>query len=151
MNLSVHQISPKPLPLESWNSHIVHVLPRQRTNSFQNQFYCPFYSKEFSESAPSRPTPNIALINMGGRALPSGRSICIIVACGAVTQLLERATDNRVLTGSNPVEAVLKLLQFLYPTLPVFFGRDTKSRWSLLAMCNYQSLWSKHLTKGVNV
>ena len=52
-NLSVHQISPKPLPLESWNSHIVHVLPRQRTNSFKKQFYCPFYWKEFSESAPS--------------------------------------------------------------------------------------------------
>ncbi len=42
MGLSVHQISPKPLPLESWNSHIVHVLPRQWSNSFQNQFYCPF-------------------------------------------------------------------------------------------------------------
>ena len=24
-------------------SHTVHVFPRQRSNSFQNQFYCPFY------------------------------------------------------------------------------------------------------------
>ena len=33
--------------------HIVHVLPRQRSNSFQNKFYCPFYQfywKQFSES-----------------------------------------------------------------------------------------------------
>ena len=29
MSLPVHQISPKSLPLESRNSHIVHVLPRQ--------------------------------------------------------------------------------------------------------------------------
>ena len=53
MNLSVHQISPKPLQLESWNLHIVQVLPRQRSNSFQNQFYCPFdqfYLKNVSES-----------------------------------------------------------------------------------------------------
>ena len=41
MSLSVYQISSKPLPLESWNSHIVCVLPRQRSNSFRNQFYCP--------------------------------------------------------------------------------------------------------------
>ena len=53
-----------------------------------------------------------------------GRSICIIlfslliriVQRGAVAQRLERATENRVLTGSNPSEAVRKLLQ-----LPVFF------------------------------
>ena len=33
--------------------------------------------------------------------------------------------------GSNPAEAVCG--NFLYPTLPVSFGRDTKSRWSLLS------------------
>ena len=34
MGLSVHQISPRPLQVDSWNSHIVNVLPRQRSNSF---------------------------------------------------------------------------------------------------------------------
>ena len=43
MGLSVHQISPKPLQVDSWNAHIVNVLPRQRSNSFQIFFYCPFY------------------------------------------------------------------------------------------------------------
>ena len=54
---------------------------------------------------------------------------------GAVAQWLERATDNRVVAGWNPAEAVWKLGNFLYPwpTLPVSFGRDTKSRWSLLS------------------
>ena len=36
MGLSVHQIL-----LEPWNSHTIHILPRQRSNSVQNQF-CPF-------------------------------------------------------------------------------------------------------------
>ena len=52
---------------------------------------------------------------------------------GAVAQWLERATDDRVVAGSNPAEAVWKLGNFLYPTLPVSFRRDTKSRWSLLS------------------
>ena len=55
IHLSVHQMSPKPLQLQSWNSHIVHALPRQRRNSFQNQLYCPFYKfyhKKFSQSGP---------------------------------------------------------------------------------------------------
>ncbi len=57
MGLSVHQISPKPLQVDSWNSHIVNLLPRQRSNSFQNLFYCPFYKlyqKQFSQSALTR-------------------------------------------------------------------------------------------------
>ena len=32
------------MQLESWNSHIVHVLPRQRTNSFQTDFTVHFIS-----------------------------------------------------------------------------------------------------------
>ena len=48
-------------------------------------------------------------------------------------QWLERATDNPVVAGSNPAEAVWKLWQSPLPTLPVSFGRDTKSRWSLLS------------------
>ena len=59
-------------------------------------------------------TPNFAQVNMDNLVLLSGRSICIIVFSllirivlwGAVAQRLERATDNRVLTGSNPTETV---------------------------------------------
>ena len=51
---------------------------------------------------------------------------------GVVAQRLERSTDNRMVAGSNPTEAVWKLWQFPLPPLPVSFGRDTKSRWHLL-------------------
>ena len=54
MSLSVHQIPPKPLPLESRNSHIVHVLPRQRWNSFQNQFTVHFINFIKNNSANRR-------------------------------------------------------------------------------------------------
>ena len=108
MNLSVHQKSPKPLSLESWNSHIVQVLPRQRTNAFQNQFYCPFYQfywkefrKEFSESATSRPYPE----HRPDKHVRKGQGaafwqidlyyIIRIVQWGAVGQRLERATKLR--------------------------------------------------------
>ena len=52
----------------------------------------------------------------------------------AQTQWLELTTDNRVVPGSNPTEANGNFGNFLYPTLPVSFGRDTKSRWSLLSL-----------------
>ena len=78
--------------------------------------------------------PSIAQIYMctRGRVLPSGRSICIIlfslliriVQWGALAQWLERATDNRVLTGSNPAEAVRKLLQTL-PHFASVFSEET--------------------------
>ena len=79
IHLSVHQISPKPLQLQSWNSHIVYALPRQRRHSFQNKFYCPFdqfYLRQFKRiGTPS--TPNIAqIINL---VLLSDRSLCIIL------------------------------------------------------------------------
>ena len=48
---------------------------------------------------------------------------------GAVVQWFERATDNRVVPGSNPTEDIWKLWQFPLPTLPVSFGRYTKNRW----------------------
>ena len=35
--------------------------------------------------------------------------------------------------GSNPTEALGNFGNFLYPALPVSFGRETKSRWSLLS------------------
>ena len=45
---------------------------------------------------------------------------------GTVAQRLERATDNRVLTGSNPTEAVRELLQFPLPHFAsVFFPKET--------------------------
>ena len=48
-----------------------------------------------------------------------------IVQLGAVDQRLERATDNRVFTGSNPAEAVRKLLQFPLPHLASVFSEET--------------------------
>ena len=49
-----------------------------------------------------------------------------------MAQWLERATDNRVVAGSNPAEAVWKLWQFPLPHF-ASVGRDTNSRWSLLS------------------
>ena len=69
-----------------------------------------------------------------GRVLPSGRSICIIlcslliriVQWGAVVQRYERATDNQVVTGSNPTEAVRNFFAISFTLLcQCFFGRDT--------------------------
>ena len=43
--------------------------------------------------------------------------------CGVVAQWLERVTDNRVVTGSNPTEAAWKLLQFPLPHLASVFQK----------------------------
>ena len=48
---------------------------------------------------------------------------------GSGGRAVERRTVNRGDGGSIPPTAVSKLRQ----TLPVSFGRDTKSRWSLLS------------------
>ena len=53
--------------------------------------------------------------------------------CGAVAQWLERATDNRVVVGSNPTETSWRLWRFSLPHLPVSFGRDTNIRMSILS------------------
>ena len=42
---------------------------------------------------------------------------------GAVAQSLERATDNRVVAGSNPAEAVWKLWQFPLPHFASVFRK----------------------------
>ena len=42
---------------------------------------------------------------------------------GAVAQWLEGATDNRVVAGSNPAEAVWKLWQFPLPHLSSVFPK----------------------------
>ena len=47
--------------------------------------------------------------------------------------MVECRTVNRGDGGSIPPAAVLKLRQFHNPHLPVSFGRDTKSWWSLLS------------------
>ena len=66
------------------------------------------------------------------RALPSGRSICVIlcslliriVQWGEVAQWLDHANYIRVLMGSNPTEAVRKRLQLHVPHLvSVIFQR----------------------------
>ena len=41
----------------------------------------------------------------------------------AVAQSLERATDNRVVAGSNPAEAVWKLWQFPLPHFASVFRK----------------------------
>ena len=58
---------------------------------------------------------------MDNLVLLSGRSICIILLSllirfnqlGTVAQWLERATDDRMLTGSNPTEAFGNFRNFL--------------------------------------
>ena len=49
---------------------------------------------------------------------------------------LERWTGDRTVEGSNPTAEFFSLWDFgnsVYPALPVSFGGDTKSRWSLLS------------------
>ena len=65
----------------------------------------------------------------------------LVVRGGSVVR-----ADNRVVAGSNPTEAACKFVNFLYPTLPVSFGRDTKSRWSLLS-----GVYVKYPTQVVNL
>ena len=43
---------------------------------------------------------------------------------GGVAQWLERVTDDRVVAGSFPLAPLVNFGNFLYPTLPVSFGRD---------------------------
>ena len=46
---------------------------------------------------------------------------------------VEHRTVNRGDGGSIPPATVSKLSNFVHLTLPVSFGRDTKSQWSLLS------------------
>ena len=56
------------------------------------------------------------------------------VELGSGGRVVERRTVGRGDGGSIPPTAISKLRQFRSPThLPVSFGRDTKSRWSLLS------------------
>ena len=77
-----------------------------------------------------------------------------IVQWGALAQRLEPTTDNRVLTGSNPAEAVQKILHFPLPHshFASVFSEETLNAggpFLLCAIINCSEV--KHLTKGVNV
>ena len=65
--------------------------------------------------------------------------------------MVERRTVNRGGGGSIPPTAVSKLRQLFsfMPYFPVSFGRDTKSRWSLLSGVYAGEV--KDPTQGVNV
>ena len=75
-----------------------------------------------------------------GRKLLSRPRHLSLAVSGAVVQWLVRASDDRVLTASNPSIAASKLAalplhgpgKFVYPSLPVSFGLDIISCWSLL-------------------
>ena len=58
-------------------------------------------------------------------------------------------SDDRELAGSNPSGATWKLGKFVYPTLPVYFGCDTITHWSLLS--GVYTRGSKRSHPGVNV
>ena len=64
-----------------------------------------------------------------------GHSVQLAATCmehvwGAVAQWLERTTDDRVVAGSNPVEAAWKLCQFPLPHFAsVFRMRDRRDHW----------------------
>ena len=69
-----------------------------------------------------------------------------------MAQLLERPTDNRVLTGSNPAEAVRKLLQFPLAHFASCFPEETlKAVAPFLTCAIINRSEVKHLTKGLNV
>ena len=66
-----------------------------------------------------------------------------------MVQWLERATDNRVLTGSNLAEAVRKLLQFPLPHFAsVFLEGKLKAVGPVLPCEIINSSGVKYLTKG---
>ena len=52
---------------------------------------------------------------------------------GRVGHVVKRRAFGQEDQGSKPPAAVLKLGNFVQPTFPVSFGRDIKSRWSLLS------------------
>ena len=63
------------------------------------------------------------------------KNTCIffILNFGEVAQWLERATDVRVVTGSNPLVPLGETLAILFSPFSVSVGRGNKSRWSILS------------------
>ena len=87
-----------------------------------------------------------------GRALPLADQFLLYYPYSPVAQRLEHATDNRVFKGSNPAEAVRKLLQFPLPHFASVFSEDTlKAVGPFLPCAIINRSEVKHLTKGVNV
>ena len=68
---------------------------------------------------------------------------------GSGGRAVERQTLNRGDGDSIPPTAVLKFRQFHSPHIEETFGRDTKSRWSLLS--GVYARGSKRSHTGVNV
>ena len=86
MSMSVHQISPKPLPLESRNSHIVHVLPQNDQTHFKTNFtvhLINFTKNNLANRGPNSPRGKSSPPFVFGfrfvdnLVLPSGRSIWV--------------------------------------------------------------------------
>ena len=60
--------------------------------------------------------------------------------------MVERRAFGRRDRGSKPPPPFRSLGNFVHPTLPVSFGRESKSRWSLLSMSMPGEV--KHSTQG---
>ena len=67
----------------------------------------------------------------------------------AVYQWLERATDNRVVAGSNPAEAIWKLWQFPLPQFASVFRKRLKAVGPFYLVSMPGEV--KYPTQGVNV
>ena len=100
----------------------MYALPRQRRNSFQNKFYCPFdqfYLRQFKRiGTPS--TPNIAQIN--NLVLLSDRSLCIILFSPIIriSALAQRSSSSFVsFTQCSPTCGRMPL-----PSLSLWLGRQ---------------------------
>ena len=59
------------------------------------------------------------------------------------------ALDQSGVRSSDPHPPFRSLTNFVHPNLPVSFGRDTKSCWSLIS--GVYARGSKYPTQGVNV
>ena len=58
--------------------------------------------------------------------------LCNVSRGGAVVQSLERKTGDRISSVRILVEPLRNVDNSVSPTLPMSFGGDTKTRWSLL-------------------
>ena len=61
--------------------------------------------------------------------------------------MLERRTFRSKGVGSKPPPPFRSWDNFVYPTVPVSFGRDSKSRWSLLSGAYARGSKSPHTGK----
>ena len=94
------------------------------TSSESADFYVIDAIRKFQHSVPTVPPPADRTEEISESDIEGLLGFCFCShTWGAVAQWLERATDNRLVTGSNPAEAVWKLWQFATPlSLAVSFG-----------------------------